>query len=41
MDGNLGYIVAAYGLVWGALGVYLLRRWRRLVELAGDEGDDR
>jgi hypothetical protein len=34
MDGNLGYIVAAYGLVWGALGLYTLRRWRRLGALA-------
>jgi hypothetical protein len=35
VDGNLGYIAAAYGLVWGGLGLYLLRRWRRLAALAG------
>jgi hypothetical protein len=34
VDGNLGYIAAAYGLVWGGLGLYLLRRWRRLGALA-------
>lgn len=41
MDGNLGYIVAAYGLVWGVLGVYVLRRWRRLSELERDAGGGR
>ena len=29
-DGNLGYIVAAYGLVWATLGAYLVRLWQRL-----------
>ncbi len=29
-DGNLGYIVAAYGLVWVTLGIYVVRLWRRL-----------
>jgi hypothetical protein len=34
VDGNFGYIAAAYGLVWGGLGLYLLQRWRRLGALA-------
>lgn len=29
-DGNLGYIVAAYGLVWATLGIYVVRLWQRL-----------
>lgn len=29
-DGNLGYIVAAYGLVWVTLGIYVVRLWQRL-----------
>ncbi len=41
MDGNLGYIVAAYALVWGVLGAYLLRRWRRLAELERYAGGGR
>ncbi len=35
-DGNLGYIVAAYGLVWVTLGVYLVRLWQRLGAAARD-----
>ncbi len=38
--GNLGYILAAYGLAWGAIGTYLIRRWRRLAELTRDGGYD-
>jgi hypothetical protein len=39
-DGNLGYILAAYGLAWGAIGAYLVRRWRRLAELMRDGGSE-
>jgi CcmD family protein len=33
-DGNLAYIAAAYGLVWGTLGLYVVRLWRRVGALA-------
>lgn len=40
-DGNLGYIVAAYGVVWGALAVYLVRLWQRLGAAARSAREDR
>lgn len=39
-DGNIGYILAAYGITWGAIGAYLLGRWRRLAELTRDGGHE-
>lgn len=37
-DGNLGYIVVAYGLVWVTLGIYVVRLWRRLGAAARHRG---
>ncbi|HEX7127619.1 MAG TPA: hypothetical protein VF406_17825 [Thermodesulfobacteriota bacterium] len=36
-DGNLGYIVAAYGLVWVTLGIYMVRLWQRLGAAARED----
>jgi hypothetical protein len=36
---DIGYVIAAYGVILGGLGVYTVSLWRRL-RAAGDRDDE-
>ena len=37
---DLGYVLAAYGVIFGGLGLYTVTLWRRLRAAAADRPDD-